>query len=191
MRIPFQHSLLVAMIAGATLLQGCSDNKEEAKTDTPAAEAPTMDNAGESAKESSKESAKESTEEAASNNGITRSAAPEGASATILSPADGATVTSPVTVEFGLEGMEVVPAGTQLEHAGHHHLLIDLDQESMPAMDFPLPANDNVVHFGKGQTQTELELEPGTHTLQLLLGDHMHVPHEPPVMSEKITITVE
>ncbi|MEE2603584.1 MAG: DUF4399 domain-containing protein [Pseudomonadota bacterium] len=122
---------------------------------------------------------------------MTRSAAPEGASATILSPADGATVTSPVTVEFGLEGMEVVPAGTQLEHAGHHHLLIDLDQESMPAMDFPLPANDNVVHFGKGQTQTELELEPGTHTLQLLLGDHMHVPHEPPVMSEKITITVE
>ncbi len=61
----------------------------------------------------------------------------------------------------------------------------------LPAMDFPLPANDNVVHFGKGQTETELELEPGTHTLQLLLGDHMHVPHEPPVMSEKITITVE
>ena len=129
MRIPFQHSLLVAMIAGATLLQGCSDNKEEAKTDTPAAEAPAMDNAGESAKESSKESAQKSTEEAATNNGITRSAAPEGASATILSPADGATVTSPVTVQFGLEGMEVVPAGTQQAHAGHHHLLIDLDQD--------------------------------------------------------------
>lgn len=180
MRIPFQHSLLVAMIAGATLLQGCSDNNEEAQTNAPApaAEAPATDSAGDSAKEAE-----------ANASGITRSAAPEGASATILSPADGATVTSPVTVEFGLEGMDVVPAGTEQKHSGHHHLLIDLDE--LPPMDFPLPSNDNVVHFGKGQTQTELELEPGTHTLQLLLGDHMHVPHQPPVMSEKITITVE
>lgn len=178
MRIPVQHSLLVAMIAGATLLQGCSDNSEEPKAEAPAAEAPDTASQADSAK-------------AEATSGITRSSAPEGAKATIVSPADGATVTSPVTVEFGLEGMDVVPAGTKQEHAGHHHLLIDLDKDSMPAMDFPLPANDNVVHFGKGQTQTELELEPGTHTLQLLLGDHMHVPHEPPVMSEKITITVE
>ena len=180
MRIPFQHSVLVAMIAGATLLQGCSDNSEEPKTDTPAAEAPATDAKTDAAMA-----------EDTSNSGMTRSSAPEGATATILSPADGATVTSPVTVKFGLEGMDVVPAGTEQEHAGHHHLLIDMDKDSMPAMDFPLPANDNVVHFGKGQTQTELELEPGTHTLQLLLGDHMHVPHQPPVMSEKITITVE
>jgi uncharacterized protein DUF4399 len=186
MRIPFQHSLLVAMIAGATLLQGCSDNSEEPKTEAPAAEAPATDTQADSAM------AEDSgADDAASSNGMTRSSAPEGAKATILSPADGDTVTSPVTVEFGLEGMDVVPAGTEQEHAGHHHLLIDLDKDALPPMDFPLPANDNVVHFGKGQTQTELELEPGTHTLQLLLGDHMHVPHEPPVMSEKITITVE
>lgn len=186
MRIPFQHSLLVAMIAGATLLQGCSDNNEETKTEAPAAEAPAADTQADSAKAEDSNA-----DDATSNSGMTRSSAPEGATATILSPADGATVTSPVTVEFGLEGMDVVPAGTKQEHAGHHHLLIDLDKDAMPAMDFPLPANDNVVHFGKGQTETELELEPGTHTLQLLLGDHMHVPHEPPVMSEKITITVE
>ena len=186
MRIPFQHSLLVAMIAGATLLQGCSDNSEEPMAEAPATEAPATDSQADSAKAEDS-----SADDAASNNGMTRSSAPEGAKATIVSPADGDTVTSPLTVEFGLEGMDVVPAGTEQEHAGHHHLLIDLDKDSMPAMDFPLPANDNVVHFGKGQTQTELELEPGTHTLQLLLGDHMHVPHEPPVMSEKITITVE
>ena len=120
-----------------------------------------------------------------------QTAAPDDAKVFFISPSDGATVSSPVTVQFGLEGMGIAPAGVEREATGHHHLLIDLEQESMPAMDFPLPANDHVVHFGKGQTQTELKLEPGTHTLQLLLGDHMHVPHEPPVMSEKITITVE
>jgi len=188
MRIPFQHSLLVAMIAGATLLQGCSDNNEEPKTEAPtsAAEATASDAHSEAAMAETTGGDK-----AADSSGIPRSAAPEGASVFFVSPADGATVTSPITVEFGLEGMDVVPAGTEQDNAGHHHLLINLEKDELPAMDFPLPATDNVVHFGNGQTQTELELEPGTHTLQLLLGDHMHVPHEPPVMSEKITITVE
>ncbi|WP_303760836.1 DUF4399 domain-containing protein [Alcanivorax jadensis] len=179
MHIPFRHSLLAALIIGIPMLQACSDN-----------ETPEQQAIAEKIVEQSQKNKAIAAEESTAS-GIDRSMAPEGAKATILSPADGDTVTSPVTVEFGLEGMDVVPAGTEQEHAGHHHLLIDLDKDALPPMDFPLPANDNVVHFGKGQTQTELELEPGTHTLQLLLGDHMHVPHEPPVMSEKITITVE
>lgn len=118
-----------------------------------------------------------------------RTSAPADAALTFETPEDGTSVTSPVTVEFALEGMEVVEAGTDRADTGHHHLLVDLDE--LPPMDAPLPSTDQVIHFGGGQTSTELELEPGEHTLQLLLGDHMHVPHEPPVMSEKITITVE
>jgi hypothetical protein len=72
---------------------------------------------------------------------------------------------------------------------GHHHLLVNLDQ--LPALDQPIPADDRHIHFGGGQTQTSLELPPGEHTLQLLVGDHLHVPHEPPITSEKITITVK
>lgn len=118
-----------------------------------------------------------------------RTSAPADAEVTIMSPEDGASVTSPVTVEFALEGMDVAKAGTDRENTGHHHLLVDMDE--LPPMDAPLPSTDQVIHFGGGQTSTELELEPGEHTLQLLLGDHMHVPHVPPVMSEKITVTVE
>ena len=117
-----------------------------------------------------------------------RTPAPEGASAHIISPADGATVTSPVTVEFGLAGMGVAPAGVQVDKTGHHHLLIDVD---VPNLEEPIPSDDNHKHFGGGQTQTALELAPGKHTLRLLLGDHLHVPHDPPVMSDEVTITVE
>jgi len=105
----------------------------------------------------------------------------------ILSPADGATVTSPVTVAFGLDNFNLAPAGTLEADSGHHHLLIDTD---LPALDQPIPADDNHLHFGKAQTETILELEPGTHTLQLLLGDGMHVPHQDALISERITITV-
>ena len=181
MRIPFQRSLLVALVASAPLLQACSENQE------PASEA---ENAAPVAEEQSSQamtSSEEASAEAATT--IKRSTAPEGAKVFFVAPADGATVSSPVTVEFGLEGMEVVPAGTEQENSGHHHVLIDLAQA--PHMNMPLPANDNVVHFGKGQTSTTLELEPGEHTLQLLLGDYRHIPHEPPVMSDTITITVE
>ena len=85
--------------------------------------------------------------------------------------------------------MGIAPAGIDMENTGHHHILIDLDE--MPDMSMPLPTTDNVVHFGTGQTETTLTLTPGEHTLQLLLGNHLHVPHQSPVMSEKITVTVK
>ncbi len=115
--------------------------------------------------------------------------APDGAAAYIISPTDGAVVTNPVTVRFGLKGMGVAPAGVDKPATGHHHLLIDVKDE--PPMDAPVPNDDHHRHFGGGQTETTLELSPGTHTLQLLLGDKNHVPHDPPVMSKKITITVK
>jgi hypothetical protein len=108
-------------------------------------------------------------------------------SAYIVSPVDGATVDSPVTVVFGLQGFGVAPAGTVREKTGHHHLIIDAP---LPDMSQPIPANDNYRHFGGGQTQTTVDLAPGKHTLQILLGDHAHVPHVPPVYSEVVTITV-
>ena len=117
------------------------------------------------------------------------SPSPDGASVYIISPADGETVKSPFKVLFGLSGMGVAPAGIEKANTGHHHLLIDLDEA--PPMTKPLPSDMNRKHFGGGQTEVTLELAPGTHTLQLLLGDHLHIPHDPPVMSQKITITVE
>ncbi|WP_461520493.1 DUF4399 domain-containing protein [Porticoccus sp.] len=114
--------------------------------------------------------------------------APEGAKAYIISPADGAMVTSPVTVQFGLSGIGVAPAGTEKEKTGHHHLLIDVKE--LPDMSSPIPADEHHRHFGGGQTEVTVELAPGQHTLQLLLGDHQHVPHNPPVLSEPVTITV-
>jgi len=127
----------------------------------------------------------------AAGEGLERTSAPEGAQVYFITPNHGETVTSPVTVRFGLEGMGVAPAGIDQDKTGHHHLLIDVDESNMPALDMPLPTSDHVVHFGGGQTEVEIDLEPGEHTLQLLLGDHRHVPHDPAVMSEKITITVE
>lgn len=106
-----------------------------------------------------------------------------------ISPQDGDVVSGEFTVRFGLKGMGVAPAGVQKEHTGHHHLLIDVD--TLPAMDVPLPATEYIKHFGGGQTETSLNLEPGQHTLQLVLGDYAHIPLNPPVMSKKITITVE
>lgn len=117
-----------------------------------------------------------------------RSSAPEDARAYIIAPADGAVVKSPVKVVFGLSGMGVAPAGVEKQHTGHHHLLIDVDK--LPSMNKPIPADRQHRHFGGGQTEVELELAPGKHSLQLLLGDQFHIPHRPPVMSEKITITV-
>jgi hypothetical protein len=117
-----------------------------------------------------------------------RTPSPPGAEVYIISPKDGAKVTSPFVVRFGLKGMGVAPAGIKFDNTGHHHLLIDTE----PPTDLgaPLPASDKIVHFGKGQTETTLTLPPGQHTLQLLLGDQSHIPHNPPVMSKKITITV-
>jgi len=120
---------------------------------------------------------------------LPRTTAPEGAQAYIISPQDGDTVSSPVTVVFGLRGIGVAPAGVQQANTGHHHLLIDLEEPENYSL--PLPTTDQVVHFGGGQTEATIELEPGEHTLRLVLGDHLHIPHEPPVMSEIVTITVE
>jgi hypothetical protein len=120
--------------------------------------------------------------------GIPRTEAPADAEAYIQSPADGAEVTSPFVVRFGLRGMGVAPAGITAANTGHHHLLIDTD--TLPPDDEPMPSTDQLRHFGAGQTETELDLPPGVHTLQLVLGDALHIPHQPPVRSEKITITV-
>lgn len=117
-----------------------------------------------------------------------RSPAPEDASVYFISPKDGATVNSPVDIRFGLSGMGVAPAGVDRQHTGHHHLLINM--ATLPAMDAPLPATDQVIHFGNGQTEARIDLPAGTHRLQLLLGDHFHIPHQPPVLSETITIHV-
>jgi hypothetical protein len=118
-----------------------------------------------------------------------RTPSPPGAALYFIEPADGATVGATFTVKFGLRGMGVAPAGVDMENTGHHHILIDVAE--LPDLNLPLPATEHVVHFGKGQTETELTLAPGTHTLQLILGNHLHVPHDPPVVSEKITVTVE
>lgn len=117
------------------------------------------------------------------------SKAPEGASVYFITPQNGDEIEGIVTVKFGLKGMGVAPAGTNLEKTGHHHVLIDVDE--MPDMTKPLPATDNIRHFGGGQTETQFSLQPGQHTLQLLLANYAHIPHDSPVLSEKITITVK
>ena len=119
---------------------------------------------------------------------LPRTPAPAGARAFIIEPADGATVTSPVKVVFGAENIAVAPAGNDVPDSGHHHLLIDAP---LPDFGLPIPSTDRYVHFGGGQTETTVELEPGQHELRLLFGDHRHIPHEPPVYSEIVTITVE
>ena len=120
--------------------------------------------------------------------GIPRSKAAPGATLFIISPTNGETVTSPVNVKFGISGMTIVPAGDLREDSGHHHLLVDVE---LPDLTQPIPSDQYYLHFGKGQTETSLELAPGQHTLQLVLGDGLHIPHDPPVMSNPIAITVE
>jgi hypothetical protein len=120
--------------------------------------------------------------------GLEPSPAPAGANVYFISPADGAVLSSPVTIRFGLANMGVAPAGVDRAATGHHHLLID--QPELPDLSLPLPATPTLRHFGGGQTEVTVELAPGQHTLQLLLGNHLHIPHQPPVMSGIITITV-
>ena len=120
---------------------------------------------------------------------LPRTPSPPGAEVYLISPKDGAKVTSPVRVQFGLkDNMGIAPAGVKFDNTGHHHLLIDTDAPAN--LGAPLPATDNIKHFGKGQTETSLTLTPGKHTLQLLLADQNHIPHDPAVISKKITITV-
>lgn len=115
---------------------------------------------------------------------------PAGAKAYFINLKDGEVVTSPFLVQFGLSGMGVAPAGVEKPNTGHHHLLIDTtmtDEQLKEA----IPMDDHHKHFGGGQTEAMVTLSPGPHTLQLMVGDWSHVPLQPPVMSEPITITVK
>jgi hypothetical protein len=115
--------------------------------------------------------------------------APEGAKVSIISPADGATVDKTFTVKFGVEGIHLAPAGDQTPNTGHHHLLIDVDQPIAAGQ--VIPADANHVHFGKAQTEAEVTLAPGKHTLQLELADKNHMTFEPVIVSKKITVNVK
>lgn len=119
---------------------------------------------------------------------LPRSASADGATVFFITPANGETVSNPITIEFGINGMDVVKAGINQAHSGHHHLLIDTD---LPSEDLPIPADEHHIHFGDGSTTAQITLPPGEHTLQMLLGDHLHIPHNPPLVSEPLTITVE
>ena len=115
---------------------------------------------------------------------------PEGAKVYFINLKDGDTVTSPVKIQFGLSGMGIAPSGTEVPNTGHHHLIID-DKIEGEALNEAIPVDEHHVHFGKGQTEATVTLPKGSHTLQLVLGDWSHVPHKNPVMSERITVTVE
>ena len=116
--------------------------------------------------------------------GIVSAAAPR---VYIESPENGALVQSPVEIVFALDGMELAPAGTYATDTGHHHLIID---NELPDLGMPIPSDNNHLHFGKAQDRVLLDLEPGLHTLQLLLGDGSHIPHQSPLISEKIEIRI-
>lgn len=114
--------------------------------------------------------------------------APDNAYLYIGWPNDGEVIrTQTFRVWFGLRNMGVAPAGVDKPNTGHHHLLIDTD---LPRMDEEIPSDRNYLHFGNGQTETLVTLPPGRHTLQLLMGDANHIPHDPPVVSKRITVTV-
>jgi len=115
--------------------------------------------------------------------------APKGAEVSIVSPKDGATVPQTVVVKFAVENVALAPAGNTTKNTGHHHLLIDVDE--LPAAGSPIPKDANHMHFGNAQTQAEVTLTPGEHTLQLELGDSNHMPFDPPIVSEKITVNVK
>jgi hypothetical protein len=112
-----------------------------------------------------------------------------GAKVYFIQPKNGDVISQESIVKFGLTGMGIAPAGILFENSGHHHLLIDLD--TLPDMTTSLPANDNIIHFGKGQTEAKVKLTPGKHKLKLLLGNYLHIPHDKPVISEEITVTVK
>lgn len=122
--------------------------------------------------------------------------APEGAKVYFVNLKDGDKVKGPVTIVFGLAGMGVAPAGIEKKNTGHHHVLINRPElgkgeDGAEELNLNIPADDNHKHFGGGQTEATLDLPAGQHTLQLVLGDKDHIPHNPPIVSPRITITVE
>ena len=121
--------------------------------------------------------------------GATKSISRDNAQVFIINPIDNAIVENPITITFGISNMELSPAGIKKAFSGHHHLLIDV--KTLPDLSKPIPSNKNHIHFGNGQNRTQIILDKGIHTLQLLLGDHLHIPHINPVVSEKITIIVK
>ena len=165
MRVSPAHLPATLLLACSTLILGCGQDA----ADQPPATEP----------------AAEQSAETDAPPALPRTASPQGARVFFITPADGTTVSNPVQIEFG---MSVVKAGDATPNSGHHHLIINAD---LPDLGAPIPANDNYIHFGDGSTAAEITLEPGQHTLQMLLGDHLHIPHDPPVVSEVITVTVE
>ena len=121
--------------------------------------------------------------------GLSKSLSNPDAEVFIISPLNKEIVSSPVEIIFGITNMTVAPAGIKKELSGHHHLIIDTD--ILPNLSRPIPSNEKHLHFGKGQTRTSIDLKSGTHTLQLIFGDYVHIPHDKPLISKKITITVE
>ncbi|WP_223551216.1 DUF4399 domain-containing protein [Pseudomonas sp. A-B-19] len=117
--------------------------------------------------------------------------APKGAEVSIVSPKDGATIPQTVVVKFAVENIALAPAGDTTKNTGHHHVLVDVDDDKLPAAGVPIPKDANHLHFGGAQTQAEITLTPGKHTLQLELGDSNHIPFEPPIVSKKITVNVK
>ena len=118
-----------------------------------------------------------------------RSLSSEGAELYFIQPKEGQILESPIRVKFGLRGMGVAPAGVDISGTGHHHLLVDV--EELPPLDEPIISDSNHIHFGGGQTEVLLELSPGNHKLQLLLGDKYHIPHLPPIISKEISIIIK
>jgi hypothetical protein len=119
---------------------------------------------------------------------LARTPAPDNAQVYFIWPSDGMTIHGAFWVRMGLRNMGVAPKGTDIANTGHHHLLIDAD---LPGnMNEPVPSDRQHLHFGAGETEARIELPPGRHTLQLLLADKDHIPHDPPIHSKKITITV-
>ena len=165
------------------MLTACGQETADVATED-SAEAAEVAEAAEAAVEAVAEDRSVATSAAA----LPRTDSIEGASVFFISPTDGETVTNPFVVEFGISGMELVKAGDNQAGSGHHHLIIDAGP---PDLSMPIPANEHYIHFGDASASTELTLEPGSHTLQLLLGDFLHIPHDPPVLSTTITIVVE
>ena len=146
------------------------------------------DVATEDAAEAAVEAAAEDLAETTATLALPRTDSIDGANVFFISPTDGEIVTNPFVVEFGISGMGLVKAGDDKPGSGHHHLIIDAEP---PDLSMPIPANEHYIHFGDASASTELTLEPGSHTLQLLLGDFLHIPHDPPVLSTTITVVVE
>lgn len=123
-----------------------------------------------------------------SESGTTRTPSPPGAKVFFIEPKDGAEVTSPVTVRFGVEGINLVLASSEVKLGSYHHILIDTKLDDVNAA---IQINANQLRLGLEQTETSMELTPGKHTLQLVLGDYNSIPHDPVVQSDMITITVK